>query len=155
MIKLFLLLIFVANFSWANSKSRPNGISGDYLLELNAGVTFEDEEDVFEFGIDLERFIDGTHHHFSYGLATEAEFKDESTEYFFGPLISAYYFHFKVFITSGILTDFDGEDFWRTRVGAGYEFVWKRGWIIIPTFAFDYIDDEINPAIVFGLAHEF
>ena len=153
LVSLFVLLNF--NSALAKEMARPSSMGGDYLLELNSGVVFENSEDVFELGFDLERFIDGTHHHFSLGFASEVEFKEHSDEYFFGPLLSAYYLHFKGFVTSGLLTDFSHENQWKTRIGIGYEIIWLPHWLLVPTIAMDFIDSHIDPAITIGLACEF
>ena len=121
---LYLLLALFVNFSAnAKEKSRPDSKGGDFLIELTTGLVLEEHEDVFELGIDFEHFISGTNHHFSNGLASEIEFKDHGSEYFFGPLISGYYHHFKLFLTTGVLTDFEGQNKWKNRIGFGLSLI--------------------------------
>ena len=157
-ILLFAFLLFVlapAHKCKAIEKSRPKSMSGDYIIEFNSSLIFKKEKPVFEVGVDFERFIEGSNHHFSYGFAAEFEQTKYLSEYFVGPMISAYYFHFKIFLASGILTDFDGMNLWKSRLGIGYEFAWSSHWLVVPTVALDYVDSEFNPAIVLGLACEF
>lgn len=147
--------VLTASAAYSIEKSRPDSIGGDYLFELNIGLALEEEEDVEEVGFDVERFLDGSEHHFSIGFATELEFKDHGEEIFLAPLFSVYYFHMKLFLASGLLTDFDEENEWKTRLGLGYEFFLKGEYLLIPIVAIDYIDSEFSPALGLGLAHEF
>ena len=117
------IIFLVSTQSFGKEKSRPDSKGGDFLIELTTGLVFEEHEGVFELGADFEHFISGTNHHFSIGLATEMEFKGHGTEYFFGPLISGYYHHFKLFLATGVLTDFEGSEKWKNRIGFAYEFV--------------------------------
>ena len=153
-ITLLISFIFIS-MTEAKEKSRPKSIGGDYVAEVNFGVVFEESEDVFELGFDFESFIKETHHHFSIGVATEIEFKEEETEYFLGPLLSAYFYHFKFFITSGILTNFQEEHEWKSRLGLGYEIVHLKDWILVPTFTLDYVDQEFDLGVSLGFAYEF
>jgi|GEM_PF-2608160 len=139
----------------AKEQSRPDSIGGEYVLELNTGVAFEDSEDNLEVGIDFEKFVNGSRHHFSIGLATEIDFRELDEAYFLGPLLSAYYFHFKLFLTTGILTNFEEYNEWKTRMGLGYEIVWLEEWIIVPTLSIDSVENRLNLAASLGLAWEF
>lgn len=152
---LFALIISVTglNMSHAMEKSRPKSIAGDYVVELNIGGFFEEEEKVLEFGFDFEYFVPGYHHHLSIGLATEVEFRSED-EFFFAPLISYYYHHFKFFLASGILTKFH-ESEWKTKFGIGHEFFLAPEWILIPSIAYDRINEENGFSIAVGIGHEF
>jgi hypothetical protein len=118
-------------------------------------VVFEDSEDIFEIGIDFEKFLEGTNHHFSIGIATEVDFKNHKNDYYFGPLFSFYYIHTKTFFSTGVLTDFEGNNEWKSRLGLGYELVLANHLLVIPYIAIDYVNDEINPTAGIGIAYEF
>lgn len=140
--------------SYAKEESRPDSIGGDYIVEVNNGIVFEENEDVYEIGFDFEYFLPKSRHHFSIGLATEIQVK-EHMQYYIGPLFSAYYYHTKLFISAGLLTDFDGENLFRSRLGLGYEFIFANHNIIIPTVTIDVDHEEVSWGILIGLAHEF
>ena len=152
---IFTALFLTASVGLAKMESRPQSMGGDFLVEFNTGYVFEGSEGVFELGFDFERFISGTHHHFSIGLATELVSTDSANEYYLGPMLSAYYFHFKAFLTSGVLTDLNGHDEWKSRFGLGYEVIWTTHWIFVPTVAVDFHRSEFFPGVVLGLACEF
>ena len=155
-----ILSVFMATLCWypyveGNEKSRPHSIGGEYIVEYNTGLALESSEGVFEVGVDFERFVKGTDHHFSLGFSTELSFNEWGKGYFFGPLLGAYYLHFKMFIASGVLTDFESHSLWKTRVGAGYEIILYKSWIFVPTIAVDFLDGHLNPTMALGVACEF
>jgi len=145
----------VVSVAVAKENSRPMSKGGDYIVELTTGVAFEESEGVFEVGFDIEKFIEGTRHHFSIGLATEVEFKEHGKEYYMGPLFSFYYHHFKLFLTSGILTSFREESEWKSRAGLGHEFIFSKHYVFIPTVALDYVNGETSFATNLGVSCEF
>ena len=114
---------------------------------------------MFELGIDFEKFVENTNHHLAIGLASEIVFEREGRferEYYLGPSISTYYHHFKLYFTTGILTDLRGENEWKSRVGVGHEFFFsKRNWLLVPSVALDFLDGKVNPALSLGFAREF
>jgi len=149
------VLFLVSMPSQAREKSRPQSIGGDYLLELTLGFVDEGEEDVFEFGIEIERFLDKLEHHCAIGLVLEPGFSDEKKATYMALSMSFYYYHYKAYISSGLLSDFDDENEWKTRLGLGKEFFLARNYILVPALVVDNIRDEFNPGISIGLAHEF
>jgi hypothetical protein len=157
-IRLFTIfnLLFFSTVVLAMEDSRPLSSSGDNLVEFTLGVAFEERESVSEVGLDYEYFIPAMDHHLSIGLATEVEFLQDGTQYLIAPLVSLYYYHTKVFLASGLLTDFSHHNRWKTRVGVGYEFFLDaHDFIIVPTVAWDIVAEEQYPAIVIGIAREF
>ena len=152
----FIFLIFFYLPVSAMEDSRPLSSSGNNLVEFTLGVAFEENESVPEIGLDYEYFLPTMDHHLSLGIATEVEFLHSGPEYLFAPLLSLYYYHAKLFMASGLLTDFSSKNRWKTRFGIGYEFFLDdHNFIIVPTVAWDIVEGEQYPAVVFGLAHEF
>ena len=153
------IIVFALFFSFftsqAREKSRPKSLGGDYLLELTLGVVDEGEEDIFEFGIEVERFLDKAEHHCAIGLVLEPGFSDEKKSTYMALSMSLYYYHYKAYLSSGLLSDFDDINEWKTRFGLGKEFFLARNYILVPALVVDNIRDEFNPGISIGLAHEF
>lgn len=140
----------------AKDDSRPLSSSGNRLIEFTLGVAFKESESVSEIGLDYEYFIPTMDHHLSIGLASEIEFLHSGSEYLIAPLVSFYYYHTKLFLASGLLTDFSSKNRWKTRFGVGYEFFLDgHNLIMVPTVAWDMIEGEQYPAIVLGVAREF
>lgn len=157
--RVFLLLFFSLNLMTppyevdAMEMSRPESFGGDFLTEINLGTVLTETEELLEVGFDFEYFVPGSHHHFSVGFATDFVFSNQK-KYYFGPLVSAYFYHFKFFLSSGVMTDFQDLTTWRTRLGTGYEFIFHRT-LIIPTVAIDYDQGSVHWAFLLGLAREF
>lgn len=157
MIRWAVFLITMLSMSFnadAIDKSRPDSIGGDYLVELNFGTIFHDDLVIYELGLDVERFIDGSAHHFSLGVSTDFEFQGPNRGYFFGPLVTAYFFHSKVFATTGLGIDIHHRKHWQTRVGGGYEFIFDD-FIVIPMIAYNFSEYSSSYVALLGLAHEF
>jgi len=151
-----ILVVLISTPASAREDSRPNSIGGDYIFEVVSGFISEEQKTNFELGFDFETFIPGTDHHISLGLSSEIEFSDhERRRYFFGPLLSYYYRHFKIFLSSGMQTDFDEYEKWKSRIGLGYEVVWLKHWLVVPTIAMDHVEGKLYPAYSIGLACEF
>jgi hypothetical protein len=110
--------------------------------------------EVFEIGLDYEYFLPGWQHHLSFGVASEIEFL-QNDEFYLGPLVSLYYFHTKVFYTTGIQTNFSGKAYWKNRLGFGYEFFLEEHFIVVPTIAVDRAEGEFHRAFSLGFAWEF
>lgn len=147
------ILMLVSMNSFAKEESRPKSIGGDYVVEVNIGRFFQEDEEIFEAGFDLEYFLPGYHHHLSIGFTTEIEFEDED-RFFFAPLISYYYHHFKFFLASGISTRFH-ESEWKNKLGIGYEYFVDKDWILIPSIAYDRVNEENGISVAIGIGHEF
>lgn len=157
-IRLYMTLgfMFLSLTSLAKEDSRPLSSSKNSLVELTLGTAFEDDEAVYEVGLDYEYFIPSMDHHLSIGIASEVEFLNDGPEYLFAPLFSLYYYHMKVFISSGFITDFSNKSRWKSRFGFGYEFfIDKHDYIVVPTLAWDVIESEQYPVVVIGVAREF
>lgn len=152
---LCLALIFLPILSSAKQKSRPQSIGGDYLLELTMGVVNEGEEAVFEVGVEVERFLDPLAHHCALGFVFETSLENGRELYYTALSASAYYYHYKIYLSSGLFSDFDKVDEWKTRMGFGKEFFLRRDFILVPAFTLDYIGRDVNPGFSMGLAHEF
>lgn len=151
-----LLLFFIFSFLIsAKELARPDSIGGDYIVEFVYGVVYEDDENVLEYGVDLEHFLPESNHHFSIGVSLELENTKHGNLYFVGPLFSAYFMHYKFFLSSGVLTDFDHSSILKNRIGVGYEFTTYDEWLIVPTIAIDHFDNRTYGALSIGLAHEF
>lgn len=140
---------------YAIEKSRPLSSLESNLVEITFGMALD--EKIYEIGLDYEYFLPSMDHHLSIGIASEIEFMQEGHEYFIAPLLSIYYYHTKLFLSSGLLTDFSLRNHWKTRVGVGYEFFLDgHKLIMVPTVAWDMVEGESQyPAIVLGIAREF
>ena len=152
---IFVLCILISFYSEAREKTRPHSIGGDYLLELTTGVTDEDGELVYDFGVDVEHFLDSEGHHYALGVTLEfTEIQDQSFYYLAG-LISTYYYHYKFFVNAGVLTDFQGANEFKARIGLGKEFLLSHNYLLVPTLALEYLRGDVHPGFILGLAHEF
>ncbi len=148
------LSMFFPSLSFALEDSRPQSEGKDHLLEVTIGQIKIKEREVFEAGFDYEYFFPNADHHFSLGVASEIEFLSED-EYYLGPLFSLYYFHYKLFVTSGLQTNFSGKTFWKNRLGLGYEIFVTDSFILIPGISVDRSEGEYHRALTVGAAIEF
>lgn len=151
------LLALIIAFSeplWSMEESRPLSSGNDQLIEFNFGEVRVKGHEVFEAGIDYEVFTPGFDHHLSFGVASEIEFLTHD-EFYLGPMVSLYFFHTKLFYTSGVQTDFKNKTFWKNRLGLGYEYLAAEHLIFVPTIAVDRSEGEFHRAINLGIALEF
>jgi hypothetical protein len=152
-----ILVVALLAHSWnANTKdvARPESFGGEGLIELTAGVFFIEGRQEPSLGVDLEFFIPGTEHHFSLGVAADVEWAEHFTEYYFGPLVSAYFYHWKFFWTSGVAAEDFERNLWKHRLGLGYEIIGEE-WVYVPSVAYDFVEERRGLSIIFGVAHEF
>ncbi len=154
-IYLIILISLMYQSAFAKELARPNSIGGDYLLELNTGLVDEDNHKIYEVGFEVERFTDSFKHHCAIGLSFEATDLDDEIKYFAGGLVSFYYHHFKLFVSSGILLGSNDFKEWKTRYGFGREFFIKKDYIIIPAFTVDRLGGGSHPGFNIGIAKEF
>ena len=152
---LFLLIIICNTNISAKELARPESIGGDYLLEASLGFVSEEGETLYDFGLEVETFIDALKHQCAIGLSFEVEDLDGELTYFAEGLASFYYHHFKFFISTGTL--FGPRDFkeWKTRFGLGHEFFIKKDYILIPAITMDRLESESYFGFNLGFAKEF
>jgi hypothetical protein len=125
-----------------------------HLIEFVIANTHSDEKDLTTFGIEYEFFPEVYHRHFSIGISTDIEW-DSDDEYYIGPLFTYYPIHeFKIFYSIG--------PFWNSqstytlqRIGIGYEHRVAEHDYIVPTFNYDFVNDETHIVLGVGYAHTF
>ena len=150
----FLTILSLSKHSFAKVMSRPQSTGSENLIEVTVGQIEIEKQQFLEVSIEYEYFIPSSNHHFSIGLSSEIEFKNRD-EYFLGPMVSLYFFHMKLLYTSGLQTSFDGNNYWKNRIGLGYEYYIKEHIIIVPTIAADFIEGKTHRSLGIGLAKEF
>ena len=150
-----LIFAFLMTPHWLLAKdfARPESHGGDWLLEFTTELSFLYDVGEPGLGLDLEYFVPGTEHHFSVGLSTDVEFTKSFTQYFVGPLVSGYYRHFKVFWTSGVVSENFNRNLRKHRLGLGYEIIGDL--IYVPSVSYDKVGNHEGISIIFGVAHEF
>ena len=154
-ILLLIVLLFFNSNAFANEIARPKSLGEEYLLELNFGAVQESDHEAFEIGFEVERFIESFNHHLAIGLSLEASDINGELKYFTGGLLSLYYHHFKLFISSGLFFNNHKYKEWKTRLGFGREFVLEGEYVLVPSFTLDSLEGECLLGFTVGLAKEF